>query len=428
MTNTDGHQPANPVKTASEESARLRALERYAQLDTAPEQAYDDITRVAAAICGTPIALITLLDAHRQWFKSRVGLEATETPRHIAFCDHTIRTRQMMEVPDAARDERFHNNPLVTGAPYIRFYAGVPLTTPDGHRLGALCVIDRKPRRLAAEQKAALESLARQVVLQFELEAEAEQRRQAEAALQQMNSTLQAQVEEQTAELRQSSESLQALAVKLQRIREEERSRISREIHDQLGQMLTALKLDLSLLGQDLQSPPARESLPRLQQDVAAMLKLTDDTLGSVRRIAQELRPEILDTLGLVPALEWLLKEMLHRHGIAGEVRGPNRLPELTPQAQTQLFRIVQEALTNVVRHAEAGRVLIEMAVSAQRLHMSIVDDGRGIDSEDSMRLSLGLLGMRERAQSIGGTLELERVRDGGTRVGIELPIQETPE
>lgn len=152
------------------ESARLRALHEYAVLDSGAEQAFDDIARLAAFVCKTPISLVSLIDADRQWFKAKVGLEVSETPREHAFCAHAIlQPSETMIVPDAAQDARFAANPLVTGAPHIRFYMGVPLVTPTGEALGTLCVIDRAPRRLDTEQMEVLSALARQVVSQLEL-------------------------------------------------------------------------------------------------------------------------------------------------------------------------------------------------------------------------------------------------------------------
>jgi GAF domain-containing protein len=153
----------------NQEAARLEALREYRILDTPSEQAYDDFTLLASYICEVPIALISLVDADRQWFKSKVGLEVNETVRNISFCRHTILSYETLVINDALYDERFANNPLVTADPRIRFYAGAPLITPEGHALGSLCVIDRRPRELSTAQKTALEALARQVVSQLEL-------------------------------------------------------------------------------------------------------------------------------------------------------------------------------------------------------------------------------------------------------------------
>ncbi len=148
---------------------RLAALQRYRILDTAAEAAYDDIVRIASFICDTPIATVTFIDEHRQWFKARIGLNSSETSRDLAFCAHTILRQDTMIVEDATQDDRFAQNPLVTGDPGIRFYAGAPLVTPDGLGLGSLCVIDRQKRTLGATQISALESLARMVVANLEL-------------------------------------------------------------------------------------------------------------------------------------------------------------------------------------------------------------------------------------------------------------------
>ncbi len=153
----------------SDEAARIAALREYQILDSLPETPYDDITFLATQICRTPIGLITFVDGERQWFKSKLGVPIAATPRDIAFCSHTILQSDLFVVPDALADERFATNPLVSSEPHIRFYAGAPLLTPRGLRLGALCVIDRVPRILTPEQAEALRALGRQVVALLEL-------------------------------------------------------------------------------------------------------------------------------------------------------------------------------------------------------------------------------------------------------------------
>ena len=151
------------------EAGRLAALHAYAVLDTEAEGAYDDLTQLAAEICETPVALVTLVDAHRQWFKSKVGVDVSETPREFAFCAHTILESKVLQVPDATQDPRFKDNPMVIGAPGIRFYAGAPVYTPDGHALGTLCVVDRRARTLAPHQLRSLRVLAQSVSAQLEI-------------------------------------------------------------------------------------------------------------------------------------------------------------------------------------------------------------------------------------------------------------------
>jgi anti-sigma regulatory factor (Ser/Thr protein kinase) len=153
----------------AQEQARIQALHSYKILDTDPEQAFDDLTILASHICDTPVALISLIDSSRQWFKSRVGLSVSETPRELAFCNIAIQQPNLFIVPDATKDPRFSSNPFVVSDPKIRFYAGAPITSSDGHPLGTLCVVDVVPRQLTPSQQSALLALSHQVQAQFEL-------------------------------------------------------------------------------------------------------------------------------------------------------------------------------------------------------------------------------------------------------------------
>jgi PAS domain S-box-containing protein len=207
------------------ETERLAALRDLGILDTPPEPAYDELSALAAYICQTPIALISLVDEYRQWFKSRVGWTAGETCLDVAFCAHAILQPDLLVVPDARADERFANNPLVTSPPRIRFYAGAPLVTAEGHALGTLCVLDHKPRELSAEQARALQVLSRQVVAQLSLREQLTEQSRINAELAQANEALQGEVV-----LRRRAE--QALRQSEADLRENER-----QLHSVLGEL-----------------------------------------------------------------------------------------------------------------------------------------------------------------------------------------------
>nr|WP_262898476.1 GAF domain-containing DNA-binding protein [Hymenobacter negativus] len=147
----------------------MESLASYQILDTEPEQIFNDLTQLSAFICGTPMALVSLIDDERQWFKAKVGMEPNETPREHSFCQHAMRASDVYEVYDAASDPRFADNPLVTGSPNIRFYAGAPLLSAEGQPLGTLCTLDTVPRQLSTDQRDALRMLARQVMAHLEL-------------------------------------------------------------------------------------------------------------------------------------------------------------------------------------------------------------------------------------------------------------------
>lgn len=222
-------------------------------------------------------------------------------------------------------------------------------------------------------------------------------------------------------ELRNSREQLRNLSRHLQAVREEERTTIAREIHDELGQSLTALKMDLSWLGGKL---PAEFDL--LKEKTGLMLRYIDETIKTVQRISAELRPGVLDDLGLMAAIEWQAQEFQKRAGISCEVSNSFDCATLDRCRSTALFRIVQEALTNICRHAEATQARVNLEENSNALVATVTDNGKGIDeSRLSAPDSLGLIGMRERALLFGGEVNISRLPEGGTAVRLIIPLVE---
>jgi signal transduction histidine kinase len=222
-------------------------------------------------------------------------------------------------------------------------------------------------------------------------------------------------------QLRESHEQLRALSVYLQTVREEERTRIAREVHDELGQALTGCKLDLSWIAGKL----PRELKPLLEKTRTLSAHI-DSTIQMVRRIATELRPGILDHLGLGAALEWQANEFQTRTGIKCDVQGNLGDPALNPELNTTFFRIFQETLTNVIRHAGATQVTVSLKERDGRIILEVKDNGRGISREEiSNTRSMGLLGMRERAGLLGGTFKIGCMPGGkGTRLTVSIPVR----
>ncbi|MGB5354649.1 MAG: PAS domain S-box protein [Woeseia sp.] len=227
-------------------------------------------------------------------------------------------------------------------------------------------------------------------------------------------------------QLRESENKLRAFGQKLEQIREDERISISREIHDELGQMLTALKIDLTLLVRDVADPvEAAPDAPEIVAALKSMEKLVDSTIKSVRLIATQLRPEVLDAFGLIPAIQWHASEFERRTEIKCTVDAPAVTPLLSADSRISLFRITQEAMTNVARHANASQIMITIALRDRSIVLTIADDGDGFDPQQlETATSLGVLGMRERATMIGGTFAISCEPGRGTCVQVQAPLR----
>lgn len=217
-----------------------------------------------------------------------------------------------------------------------------------------------------------------------------------------------------------AQEMLRAFAVHIESVREAERTRIAREIHDQLGQALTGLRMELSWLEKRL---PGGLTAPAGK--IRSMYRLIDDTIQSVRRIAAELRPQVLDDAGLPDAIKWQARKFQARTGVRCKLELPADQCVLDPERATAVFRIFQEAMTNVARHARATRVDIRLQLDASELLLSVADNGLGISPADLRRpKALGLVGVRERALLLGGKVDIDASAGGGTSVRLSVPLR----
>ena len=376
------------------EDIRLETLHSYGILDPPREGAFDDITRLAALICGAPMALVSLVDRERQWFKSEIGVGVSETPISSSICAHAIQQTEVFIVPDTLLDERFRHNPLVTGEPHLRFYAGASLRTADGLPLGTVCVLDTQPRELSSEQAEALQALARQTMAQIEL------RRL----------------------LTQSQES----------------NRYRRQL--------------MAIAGHDLKTPvrSAAYAIRKVQRELSpeqgAALNVATEALARIDREFTQLAtmagaegamatPDQLD-FDLNDVIEPMLAQW-RPSALAKDLTlrsVPTRLRVRSNPAL--LATLLGNLLGNAIKYTEHGSVLIGCRRRGDRVVVEIIDTGLGMDDlqtgemfgafhqVDSRNegLGLGLWIVRSTAESLGHRVRAQSVLGRGSRFSVELP------
>lgn len=385
------------------ENYRLQDLLRYHVVDTPPEQEYDDLVKLAAYICQVPTALISMVDRDRQWFKAKVGLDTCETPRSVALCAHAIlQPDQILMVPDATKDPRFRDNPLVVESPKIRFYAGYPLVTPRGTALGTLCVIDYQPRQLSTDQLDALAMLGRQVVSLLEMR----------LALQTENH--------------------------LQKFKTRLITLIAHEFRTPLGIILSSAGI-LEDYGQKLNEDVRNKHHKRIQSSITAITRLIDEAITL----------DELEHGKTTPTLEWCDAQQICEDlvTVIGQTYGRKAIYLKTPAVEMSpiytdghiLQHVMLALLTEAVQHSRHNSpIYLNLTLEADHLVLQIEDQGLGIPSPDSQHplppvvpdsagnlagTGLGIGHGQRLATLMGWQLTVHGEFGQGTTVEIQIPL-----
>ena len=403
------------------EQERLKALQSYDILDSVPETAFDDIVRLSSDICEVPIALVSLVDKERQWFKSAVGLRASETPRDVSFCGHAILHDEIFAVRDASQDERFADNPLVTAYPGVRFYAGAPLRTAKGLKLGTLCVIDTVPRVLTPFQQRALRTLSDQVVAQIELRLRIRELGKRES------------------EARSQRDAL----VRLQRQKDELASLVVHDLKNPLAAIVPNAEyvLESANLSDD-----EREAVQDIQTSAHTIHGMVMNLLDISRGEEGELTPSWATI-----SLRALLEEVRHAATAAARMRGQAiavvvSLANDTVRADPDLLRrILENLLDNAMKYGCPAGGTIELEAKSSTdgfVDVSVCDDGAGVPEAFREKIferyaqldpgvaafartsrGLGLSFCRLAVEAHGGRIWVENRVPVGSAFRVRLPV-----
>ena len=375
------------------EPQRLKALYDYEILDTLSEKEYDYITRIAVQICNVPASLITFLDKDRQWFKSFVGVPMRETPRALSFCNYTILDPDnVLVVPDLRADERFHQNPMVTGLPNAVFYAGAPLVTPDGFVLGSICVLDAKVNNLTADQKDALKGLAQQVITRLELQKKVKT----------LYST--------QSKLRQTNKSLKDFAL-----------HVSHDMKTPLANILLVSGAFQKKYSSHL-DVDAQQFHGIIDRSAKELLVFIDTILIQSEKISRA-KP----TFTLIDSQAVLTKVIDVVAPTADvEIKLSGKFPKV-PITKTSLQQVFQNIITNAIKYNDKEKVQINIsALSDKTFHyFSIADNGTGIEKHHLSKIfkKRKTLNQTDRFGNVGTGLGLAAVKDILARYGGKIKV-----
>lgn len=405
--------PGSPLPN---ENDRIADLLRHNILDTEAEPEFDEIVKLAALVCESEIALVSLVDDHRQWFKSKVGLHAQETNRDIAFCPHALHGRGIFEVPDARLDERFHDNPLVIGDPHIRFYAGQPLRSSLGYPLGTLCVIDRHARHLSPSQRFALTTLARQVSHLLELRVKVDELSQSLTVIEEQRKSLE----------------------RINHVKDQTLGVVVHDLRSPLASLTSTLDLfDEGYISDEVTSQMLVELKPYLNHTCEKMNKVLDWARDQVRKplvtlVPFALHPAILDCQEWVQVIAE--KKQLTIHCTVD--------PDLRALGDREWVEIILRNLaSNAVKYSlKGGCVDIFANVEGEKVRIGVRDQGVGMDTYalDSILTQyrgvstlgtareqgtgLGLMLCQTYLANLNSQLEIDSQLNQGTQVSFLLP------
>jgi signal transduction histidine kinase len=388
-----------------DENARLKTLFDYDVLDTEAEKIFDDLTQLAAQTCNTPITLISLIDSNRQWFKSKVGLGAEETSRDIAFCAHAIHQKGVFEVEDTLQDKRFFDNPLVTSAPHIRFYAGTPLVSPDGHAIGTLCVIDDKPNKLTQDQRQALEVLGRSVISQMELR-------------------------KKIKELKLANEH-----------KTEFLSNMSHELRTPLNAIIGFSHLMLDDIKHHTLPAKFSEYIGHIDYSGRRLLSVVNSVidLNKIEAGMMQVQIEIVCLREYIKNLEGMLAITANEKDVEFSVYISEHLPTHLAIDQAKISQIITNLVHNAIKFTDSGKwVKVEISHNNEKLVITVADQGEGISSVDQTKLfskfqqvgqakssegsGLGLSITRGLVEILGGTINVLSTLGSGSIFKVMLP------